>query len=195
VRFTVRDHRPVEFDTLWKIDQDCFAPGIAYSRYELKTYMRRTGAFTVVAEAVRDTEPGSRGLSGRKRWLPRGWGRTAVAVTGFVVVVPAALAMATAGLAPMPDWQCRRSGWSCGGQPCCALFLQTRGYNHYKPFRYYSSGVDALLLKDLVLPVEAAAGQDESCYSGRGGIGNSHEAARRMLPGCTIVPCAIGGSV
>lgn len=47
----MRDYRPEDFDTLWSIDQSCFAPGIAYSRAELYAYMRRSGAFTVVAEA------------------------------------------------------------------------------------------------------------------------------------------------
>jgi ribosomal-protein-alanine N-acetyltransferase len=50
VEFTLRDHRPDDLDSLWKIDQQCFTPGISYSRPELKLYMRRTGAFTLVAE-------------------------------------------------------------------------------------------------------------------------------------------------
>ena len=51
VRFTVRDNRSQDFDELWSIDQSCFAPGISYTRYELLTYMRRPGAFTLVAES------------------------------------------------------------------------------------------------------------------------------------------------
>lgn len=47
--FTVRDHRPEEFDALWQLDQQCFAPEISYSRMELKTYMRKRGSFTLVA--------------------------------------------------------------------------------------------------------------------------------------------------
>ncbi len=35
---------------LWKIDQECFPPGIAYSRLELMHYLRRRGAFAIVAE-------------------------------------------------------------------------------------------------------------------------------------------------
>ena len=30
VPFTVRDFQPADFDTLWNIDQTCFAPGISY---------------------------------------------------------------------------------------------------------------------------------------------------------------------
>jgi [ribosomal protein S18]-alanine N-acetyltransferase len=50
VEFALRDFRPEDFETLWSIDQQCFAPGIAYSRRELSIYIRRRGAFTVVAE-------------------------------------------------------------------------------------------------------------------------------------------------
>ena len=49
VPFTVRDFQPADFETLWRIDQDCFPPGISYSRAELKLYMRRRGSFTLVA--------------------------------------------------------------------------------------------------------------------------------------------------
>ena len=47
---TLRDFRPEDFETLWAIDQKCFVAGIAYSRRELSAYMRRSGAFTIVAE-------------------------------------------------------------------------------------------------------------------------------------------------
>src|SRR5437879_351646 len=49
VNFTIREYRPEDFDTLWRIDQECFPPGISYSRKELKLYMRRSGSFTLVA--------------------------------------------------------------------------------------------------------------------------------------------------
>ena len=48
--FTLRDSRPEDFEILWAIDQKCFVAGIAYSRRELSAYMRRRGAFTLVAE-------------------------------------------------------------------------------------------------------------------------------------------------
>ncbi len=46
----LRDYSPADFETLWKIDQECFPPGIAYSRLELMHYLRRRGAFALVAE-------------------------------------------------------------------------------------------------------------------------------------------------
>jgi [ribosomal protein S18]-alanine N-acetyltransferase len=52
VKFALRDFRREDFDSLWRIDQECFAPGIAYSRMELAAYIRLRGAFTVVAEPL-----------------------------------------------------------------------------------------------------------------------------------------------
>jgi ribosomal-protein-alanine N-acetyltransferase len=51
VRFTIRDYRRSDFETLWQIDQQCFAPGISYSRLELLVYLRRLGSFALVAES------------------------------------------------------------------------------------------------------------------------------------------------
>jgi [ribosomal protein S18]-alanine N-acetyltransferase len=49
VAFTLRDAGPDDLETLWRIDQSCFSQGIAYSRQELRFFMRRRGAFTLVA--------------------------------------------------------------------------------------------------------------------------------------------------
>ena len=51
--YSLRDGRSSDLDTLWRIDQACFPPGISYSRLELAVYMRRPGAFTLVAEQPR----------------------------------------------------------------------------------------------------------------------------------------------
>ena len=48
--FTLRDYRPADFETLWRIDQECFEEGISYSRAELMHYLRRREAITLVAE-------------------------------------------------------------------------------------------------------------------------------------------------
>jgi [ribosomal protein S18]-alanine N-acetyltransferase len=47
----IRPATPADFDTLWRIDQACFEPGIAYSRRELAWYMQRPGAFTILTES------------------------------------------------------------------------------------------------------------------------------------------------
>jgi len=46
----IREFRPAEFLELWRIDQACFEAQFAYSQKELAWYMRRPGAFTLVAE-------------------------------------------------------------------------------------------------------------------------------------------------
>ena len=38
--FVIRDFKAEDFETLWRMDQDCFPPEIAYSKQELKSYMR-----------------------------------------------------------------------------------------------------------------------------------------------------------
>jgi ribosomal-protein-alanine N-acetyltransferase len=52
VEFALREFRREDFNNLWRIDQECFAPGIAYSRLELAAYIQLRGSFTVVAEAL-----------------------------------------------------------------------------------------------------------------------------------------------
>ena len=46
----IRDYRRQDFETLWQIDQACFARGISYSRRELAFYVARKLGFTLVAE-------------------------------------------------------------------------------------------------------------------------------------------------
>ena len=46
----LRDATPADFDMLWRIDQECFVEGISYSKEELRHYMRRPRAFTIVEE-------------------------------------------------------------------------------------------------------------------------------------------------
>src|SRR6266853_4918582 len=60
VLFRIRQFEKDDFDTLWRIDQACFDPQLAYSRPELAFYMRRPGSFTLVAEA--EGVPGNRTL-------------------------------------------------------------------------------------------------------------------------------------
>ncbi len=57
VSFQIRPFRKTDFDTLWRIDQMCFDPQLAYSQPEMAFYMRRPGAFSLVAEVPSDGEP------------------------------------------------------------------------------------------------------------------------------------------
>ncbi len=54
--FTValRSYAPADFAKIYAIDQACYEPRIAYSRTEMRQYLRFPGADCVVAEALRD---------------------------------------------------------------------------------------------------------------------------------------------
>jgi len=47
----IRPFQPSDLDTLYRIDQECFPPGISYSRNELTGFIGRRGAKTWVALA------------------------------------------------------------------------------------------------------------------------------------------------
>ena len=74
VLFSLRDFHKADFETLWRIDQSCFAPGISYSRPELFAYITMRGAFTVVAEESAEA------IAARQEVDPGAW-----RVLGFVV--------------------------------------------------------------------------------------------------------------
>ena len=57
VPFRIRPFEKTDFDTLWRIDQACFDPQLAYSQPEMAFYMRRLGSFTLVAEAANGEVP------------------------------------------------------------------------------------------------------------------------------------------
>jgi len=57
VEFRIRRFQKADFDTLWRIDQACFEPRLAYSRPEMAFYMHRPGAFTLVAEVSENGTP------------------------------------------------------------------------------------------------------------------------------------------
>ena len=77
VTYNIRQFRKADFDTLWRIDQACFDPQLAYSRPELAFYMRRLGSFTLVAESAQE-ESSSKNPLARSRNFPAG-------IFGFVV--------------------------------------------------------------------------------------------------------------
>jgi len=65
-RFRIREYRPTDFETLWEIDQRCFPPGISYSQMELRSFLTRRTAVSLVAEThfglhARSAEPSAAG--------------------------------------------------------------------------------------------------------------------------------------
>ena len=173
VPFTIRDFQPADFDTLWRIDQDCFPPGISYSRTELKLYIRRRGSFTLVAvEAAQVATAAPDSGKGGKHSPPIP--RANVAVAGFIVaeagnrgsghiitidVIAAARRFGVGSLLlraaedRLRIAECRSVELETAVDNVSALsFYKRHGYSVIRTFpRYYSNGVDALVLrKELV---------------------------------------------
>jgi ribosomal-protein-alanine N-acetyltransferase len=168
VPFAVRDFQPADFDTLWRIDQDCFPPGISYSRAELKFYMRRHGSFTLVAAGPAlpvPPAPDSGKANKKSTKIPA----TAPAVAGFIVsesdrgsghiitidVIAAARRSGVGSLLlrgaeeRLRTAHCRSVELETAVDNISALsFYKRHGYSVIKTFpRYYSNGVDALVLE------------------------------------------------
>lgn len=175
MRFTVRDYRPDDFNTLWAIDQSCFDPGIAYSRYELQVYLRRPGAFTLVAESG-DRLPGS-----QKNDLPMDVSPSnQFSILAFVVAESSRRGIGhiiTIDVRPAARRQSIGSVLLAAAEErlratkCQAVRLETAVDNasaisFYKRQRYdvikviphyYSNGVDALLLEKNLLSIESSS--------------------------------------
>ncbi|MFZ0774529.1 MAG: N-acetyltransferase [Candidatus Sulfotelmatobacter sp.] len=169
VPFAIRDFRPADFDTLWRIDQTCFAPGISYSRAELRLYVRRRASFTLVAIGPADeetTDPNS----GRGGKYSAATAPADAAIAGFIVaeaggrarghiitidVIAAARRFGVGSLLlraaedRLISAGCRAVELETAVDNVSALsFYKRHGYSVIKTFpRYYSNGVDALVLE------------------------------------------------
>jgi len=53
MKILLRAYAPADFDTLYDIDQACYEPAIAYSKRELRNYLRFPGSDCIVAETNR----------------------------------------------------------------------------------------------------------------------------------------------
>jgi ribosomal-protein-alanine N-acetyltransferase len=160
VSFTVRDLQADDFETLWRIDQDCFPPGISYSRTELKTYMRLRGSFTLVAAGESPATAG----------IPSDPGVVAGFIvaeadnraSGHIVTIDVIKTARRSGVGSLllqtaedrlRAAGCRSVELETAVDNLSALsFYKRHAYSVIKTFpRYYSNGVDALVLqKDLV---------------------------------------------
>lgn len=154
VDFRLRDFRDQDFDTLWKIDQQCFAPGIAYSRFELKVYLRRRGSFALIAEPASPLASGQ-AIAG---FIVAESGRRKTAHIITIDVLPEARRFGVgsrlllAAEERLADAGCDRIALETAVDNAPAIsFYKRHGYFLVKTVpRYYANGVDALLLeKDL----------------------------------------------
>lgn len=145
VEFIIRDFRPEDFETLWRIDQECFPPGISYSRPELKAYMRHRGSFTLVAA---DSE--SKKACG---FIVAHNGPTGHIVT-IDVLKPERRSGVGSRLLGEAEERLRTSGSHAIGletavdNSAALSFYKRHGYSVIRTWpRYYANGVDALVLK------------------------------------------------
>ena len=166
---TIRNFEPADFETLWRIDQECFPPGISYSRAELKFYIRRAGAFTLVAV---NPEPGAIAADpklgqGRKIIPPAPSAHPTIAAfivsedhrgSGHIITIDVVAAARRSGIGSLllyaaedrlRSLQCRSLELETAVDNLSALsFYKRHGYSVIKTHpRYYSNGADALVLE------------------------------------------------
>jgi ribosomal-protein-alanine N-acetyltransferase len=147
VATVVRDYKPEDFESLWRMDQECFPRGISYSKRELRSFMQHRGSFTLVATNAKEELQGfivaHCGATGHVVTIDVGAHARRSGV-GSLLLRSAEERMRAAG--------CRAVGLETAVDNVPALsFYKRHGYDVIKTWpRYYFNGVDALVLeKDL----------------------------------------------
>jgi ribosomal-protein-alanine N-acetyltransferase len=87
--FRLRDYRLGDFEELYRIDTDCFEPGIAYSRGELQSYVQRKQSFCIIAELEPQPAAAEAGVDPsqmNQRAAGSAVGKPKERIAGFVVV-------------------------------------------------------------------------------------------------------------
>ena len=152
--YSLRDYDLADLGELWRLDQECFAPRIAYSQRELAWYIGQRDAFTIVAEAQHSDEKGGAGkrhivgfVVAHKR--PRG--------VGHIVTIDVLPNARRGGVGSLLLAEAERRLRTLG---CSAVYLETavdnaialrfykhHGYSVLKTIpRYYLDSIDALLM-------------------------------------------------
>lgn len=152
----IREGTPEDFDELWRLDQLCFEPGIAYTRRELAWYMNLRGAFTLVGETQEKL---------RSKWKISGFvvGQQPRRGLGHIVTIDVLPDARRTGLGTRlmqeVETQLKQEG-------CENIFLETAvdnlpaikfykrlGYSVVKTIpRYYLDKIDALMMSKNVAP-------------------------------------------
>jgi ribosomal-protein-alanine N-acetyltransferase len=166
VAVDLREYQPDDFEELWQLDQQCFAPGIAYTRSELMHFLRQPGSIALVAN---DGEPPICGFAIAENHTRRarfsGFPGAAAAAppsgragkTGHVITIDVRERRRRSGVGKLLmdalEARLRQAG-------CAAVYLETavdnaaaisfykhRGYTILRTLpRYYHGELDALLM-------------------------------------------------
>jgi ribosomal-protein-alanine N-acetyltransferase len=145
VAFVIREFKPEDFEVLWGMDQECFPPGIAYSKAELKSFVRHRGSFTLVA-------------ADDKNGKAAGFIVVYGGPVGHVITIDVDPAARRAGVGSLMLRTAEERLWSAGSRAvgletavdnlAALSFYKRHGYSVIRTWpRYYSNGVDALVMK------------------------------------------------
>ena len=148
VQVTIRDYRPEDFQALWALDQSCFQPEIAYTQYELRSYLRRPGAFALVAESGDPSRADVVGFVVAES--ARGIGHIiTIDVKSSARRQRIGSALLETAEAQLLSKKCTLVRLETAVDNVSALaFYKRHGYDVLKVIpRYYSNGVDAFLLE------------------------------------------------
>ena len=160
--FTLRDFQSNHLEALWRIDQECFPPGIAYSKAELRAYIASPAAFAIVAEiaapkfktAESSLYPEAGSSSPIVGFIVAEANRKGIGHIITIDVLPEGrhsgigFALLTAAEERLRRAQCERVRLEAAVDNAVALsFYKRHGYAVVKTIRgYYSDGGDAYLL-------------------------------------------------
>ena len=171
MKVLLRPARRNDFERLWTLDQECFPPGIAYSRPELAAYMTAGQSFTLIAELVPPVGPWPSGETPRLETSPssRGEGRLGFLVAetcrrgiGHIITIDVAAGARRFGVGSklllaaeqkLRAARCRRVRLEAAVDNLAALsFYKRHQYDVVKTVpRYYSNGVDAFVFEKNLL--------------------------------------------
>lgn len=145
VATVIRDFRSEDFEILWRMDQECFPPGISYSERELMAFISEPDVFTLV---------GLDKVSGEVQ----GFIVVQMGRTGHVITIDVSPRARRSGVGSLlmngAEERLRVSGARAVGletavdNAAALSFYKRHGYSVVRTWpRYYSNGVDALVLK------------------------------------------------
>ena len=157
--FTLRDFQQPDFETLWRIDQRCFAAGISYSRVDLAAYLRRPRAFAIVAETPAAASGSIVGFIIAEAGSRSGGHIITIDVLPQARQIGIGSRLLTAAEERLRSAQCCFVYLETAVDNGTALaFYKAHEYSVVKTIpRYYSDGVDALVLKKDLLSSPAPA--------------------------------------